>query len=460
MIAVAGAKGGVGCSTVALHVASPPPATTLIARCAGRARPADRRPASLLDLQSHRSIADLASVAEGEVTVRSLDDTLYVHSTGLRVLLAPERGEDGEDIGASAARQILGALKVPAATSSSADVGSVMTEAGAVAVEMASNVLIVTHARRAGHPRGHRLLRRGSAWDRSTRPRASCSTAPAASTRSSPTSRAACCRRPSSTRRCHRGSATSRSRWNTGPPRAPGAGVDPPRAGRRWRWRSKPSRRRAAAGACGCAARRAPRPAQTTIEMLGMLPIVLIVVLGLIQMLFVGYTWMQTSQAARAGARAWAVDDNRAWWTGAAKGPAAQELARRRQGLRAQGRRRHRHRPRAAVLPLPHGLRDGLRSRVQELDGRAMRRRGSERGQASIELLLMLPAILLLGLVVWQVHLTLTVANDAENAARTAARKGAAPRPRARRWSPSTATTSRRARRARPSAASRSRGAP
>jgi hypothetical protein len=53
-----------------------------------------------------------------------------------------------------------------------------------------------------------------------------------------------------------------------------------------------------------------------------------------------------------------------------------------------------------------------------------MRRRLSERGQASVELLLMLPAILLLGLVVWQVHLTLTVANDAENAARTAARKG------------------------------------
>jgi hypothetical protein len=53
-----------------------------------------------------------------------------------------------------------------------------------------------------------------------------------------------------------------------------------------------------------------------------------------------------------------------------------------------------------------------------------MRRRVSERGQASVELLLMLPAILLLGLVVWQVHLTLTVANDAENAARTTSRKG------------------------------------
>jgi hypothetical protein len=36
-------------------------------------------------------------------------------------------------------------------------------------------------------------------------------------------------------------------------------------------------------------------------------------------MLFVGYTWMQASQAARAGARAWAVDDSKDWWTGAAK---------------------------------------------------------------------------------------------------------------------------------------------
>jgi hypothetical protein len=52
-----------------------------------------------------------------------------------------------------------------------------------------------------------------------------------------------------------------------------------------------------------------------------------------------------------------------------------------------------------------------------------IRRRG-ERGQASVELMLMLPLMLLVGLAIWQVHLTLSVANDAENAARTAAREG------------------------------------
>ena len=163
MIAIAGAKGGVGCSTVALHVA-------LAAARHDSERPVclaeldlqtgDLR--SLLDLQSHRSIADLASVAEGEVTVRSLDDTLYVHSTGLRVLLAPERGEDGEDISASAARQILGALKFQYDIVI-CDVGSVMTEAGAVAVEMASTVLIVTTPDVPAIRAANRLLR---LWER------------------------------------------------------------------------------------------------------------------------------------------------------------------------------------------------------------------------------------------------------------------------------------------------------
>jgi hypothetical protein len=53
-----------------------------------------------------------------------------------------------------------------------------------------------------------------------------------------------------------------------------------------------------------------------------------------------------------------------------------------------------------------------------------MRRLRSERGQTSVELMLVLPLLLLLGLLIWQMHLTLNVANDAENAARTASRSG------------------------------------
>lgn len=48
----------------------------------------------------------------------------------------------------------------------------------------------------------------------------------------------------------------------------------------------------------------------------------------------------------------------------------------------------------------------------------------NERGQTSVELLMMLPLVFLVALCVWQMHLVLSVATDAENAARTAARKG------------------------------------
>ena len=92
-----------------------------------------------------------------------------------------------------------------------------------------------------------------------------------------------------------------------------------------------------------------------------MLPIVLIVILGLIQMLFVGYTWMQTSQAARAGARAWAVDDNKDWWTGAAKDqlPESWRDDAKVSALDGGGVRVSVQVP--AVLPLPKSLREDLK---------------------------------------------------------------------------------------------------
>jgi pilus assembly protein CpaE len=271
---------------------------------------------SLLDLQSHRSIADLANVAEGEVTARSLDDTLYVHASGLRVLVAPERGEDGEDVSAGAARQILGALKFQYDIVV-CDVGSVMTEAGAVAVEMASHALIVTTPDVPAIRAANRLLR---LWQR-------LQIDTPASVLLNRTSREHEIQ-PDFARRVLQapvlhavvpsGFRELEESLNTGQPERLEQGsiaralaevaveVDAvPAAERRRRLRL----RRAARAATG----------QTTVEMLGLLPLAVLVVLALLQMLFAGYTFMEAGNAARAGARAWAVDDNKSWWTAAAK---------------------------------------------------------------------------------------------------------------------------------------------
>jgi pilus assembly protein CpaE len=71
-----------------------------------------------------------------------LEDALYVHQSGLRVLLAPENGEQEEDVTAPAARRILGALKSNFDVVI-VDVGTVITEANAVAIDMADRVLMI-----------------------------------------------------------------------------------------------------------------------------------------------------------------------------------------------------------------------------------------------------------------------------------------------------------------------------
>ena len=142
MIALAGAKGGAGCSTLALHLA-------LASTTAGRGRSVclvdlDLQSGDIgimLDLTHRRSIFDLLDVAH-ELSPRVLEDTLYVHPSGLRVLLAPEDGEQEESVTAPVARRILGALKSNFDIVI-VDVGCVVTEANAVAIDMADRVLMV-----------------------------------------------------------------------------------------------------------------------------------------------------------------------------------------------------------------------------------------------------------------------------------------------------------------------------
>jgi pilus assembly protein CpaE len=312
------AKGGVGCSTVALHVAlaaAKHDSERPVALAELDLQTGDLR--SLLDLQSHRSVADLAGVAEGEITPRSLDDTLYVHSSGLRVLLAPERGEDGEDVNAAAARQILGALKFQYDIVV-CDVGSVMTEAGAVAVEMASTVLIITTPDVPAIRAANRLLR---LWERLQidTPARILLNRTSREHEIQPDFARRVLQAPVLDTTLPSGFRDLEEALNTGHPErleqnaisraltdvAVAVEAVPAERGRK-RLRLRRAARAAQAG-------------QTTIEMLAMLPIIVVAVLGMLQLVIVGYTYMETSHAARAGARAWAVDDSRDWWTQAAK---------------------------------------------------------------------------------------------------------------------------------------------
>ncbi|GAB4084441.1 hypothetical protein GCM10028784_10710 [Myceligenerans cantabricum] len=139
IVAVAGAKGGVGTSVMAL----------LLARAA---RTGDT---TLVDLdlgagdltaysgvRTRRSVVDLAGV-EGEVTGRMLRETTYDVPGGVRLLPAPAEGERGEEVTAAAVRSIVGALRFECDLAV-LDVGSHLDEARATALEFADRVLLVS----------------------------------------------------------------------------------------------------------------------------------------------------------------------------------------------------------------------------------------------------------------------------------------------------------------------------
>ncbi|MFF4221898.1 P-loop NTPase [Streptomyces abikoensis] len=140
LVAVVGAKGGVGTTVTAVQLA-------LAASAAGRAvalADLDLQSgdvASYLDVQFRRSIADLAGISD--ITPRVLADAVFPHPTGLGLLLAPAEGERGEDVGEPAARQITAALR-GRYDLVVADCGTQITAAGAAVIEAADLALLVT----------------------------------------------------------------------------------------------------------------------------------------------------------------------------------------------------------------------------------------------------------------------------------------------------------------------------
>lgn len=139
VVTVSGAKGGVGTTVTAVHLA-------LAARASGRTvalvdmdlQSGDI--ASYLDVQFRRSVADLASIAD--ISPRVLQDAVYVHETGLSLLLAPAEGERGEEVSDRAARQIVSALRSRHEVVV-VDCGSQLNNANAAVIEMADTAVLV-----------------------------------------------------------------------------------------------------------------------------------------------------------------------------------------------------------------------------------------------------------------------------------------------------------------------------
>ncbi|NJP79628.1 MinD/ParA family protein, partial [Streptomyces sp. AA8] len=159
LLAVVGAKGGVGTTVTAVQLA-------LAACAAGRSvalvdldlQSGDI--ASYLDVQFRRSIADLAGISD--ISPRVLQDAVFPHPTGLGLLLAPAEGERGEEIGDLAARQIAAALRSRYELVV-ADCGTQITAAGAAVVETADVALLVTTPDVVSVRAAKRMVR---LWDR------------------------------------------------------------------------------------------------------------------------------------------------------------------------------------------------------------------------------------------------------------------------------------------------------
>lgn len=143
MVGLGGAKGGVGTSTVAVQLAlalqrSEPQRSVCLVDL--DLQKGDVR--SYLDLAHQRGITDLIDVAS-ELTTAHLREAMFVHATGLHVLLPPTRGEYAEDLDDATTARILGGIRARFDLVV-LDLGAVVNEATAAAAELADEILVVT----------------------------------------------------------------------------------------------------------------------------------------------------------------------------------------------------------------------------------------------------------------------------------------------------------------------------
>jgi len=161
LLTVAGAKGGVGTSTIAAHLAHALVEGRRMRVCLVDFDLQAGDIAHLLGLTRRRSVVDLLAVTD-ETDRRPLEEGLSAHESGLQVLLAPEEGEQAERVDTAASRRILGMLR-SLFDVVVVDAGAVVTEAGAVAAEVADLILVVVTPDAPAMRGAHRLT---ALWER------------------------------------------------------------------------------------------------------------------------------------------------------------------------------------------------------------------------------------------------------------------------------------------------------
>ncbi|GLW62188.1 septum formation initiator [Actinomadura rubrobrunea] len=160
LVAIAGAKGGTGTTTLAIHLAS---AAVTVGQtvCLVDMDLQKGDIPSFLDVTHRRSIADLIDAAD-ELDGSILAEALYVHPDGLHVLLAPAESERADEITAKAARRILAALRSRYDVVV-VDCGAFVTDGSAMAVELADRVLVTATP---DLPALRAVKRHAAMWDR------------------------------------------------------------------------------------------------------------------------------------------------------------------------------------------------------------------------------------------------------------------------------------------------------
>lgn len=145
VVAVAGAKGGVGTTVVASHlawdVATSDPKMRV---CLVDLDVEKGDVPSYLDVSHRVSIADLAKISE-DLAARAVADTVVVHSSGLHLLLAPIEIRDTEFVSPEAVRRIVSQLRTLYHLVV-IDTGSAVTTTQAAAVESADVTLQIVTA--------------------------------------------------------------------------------------------------------------------------------------------------------------------------------------------------------------------------------------------------------------------------------------------------------------------------